>query len=276
MSKYFILNEGMEALSQTPHELEQERIESFKKRESRKTQLTELVKKEIPPLKNVEGKVIVQVDLQGKNWHTFEDGTKIRLERQFENLNRRETEPVNAIVVSAENIPIGSEILIHPNAPSDTNKIHNIKNVSNKLEETDISYYSIPDDQCFIWRDKNNVWQPIYPYETALRVFKPYTGIVEWILPTMLKDTLYVTSGEYKGLVVATIKASDYCVVFQDTNGRENQIIRFRPNGDERTKREPEAIAILHHETELVNRGDLFVGISDKDAKPIQINAYAD
>ncbi len=42
----------------------------------------------------------------------------------------------------------------------------------------------------------------------------------------------------FAGKVVATLKAVDYEVIFQDTNGRENRIIRFRPFGDPKTKRE--------------------------------------
>ena len=64
-------------------------------------------------LKAVDGKVIISVDLEGKNSHTFSDGTKIRLERQYNNLNRRETHPVNAIVIDGEGVKSGSQILIH-------------------------------------------------------------------------------------------------------------------------------------------------------------------
>lgn len=220
-------------------------------------------------LKHIEGKIIVQVDLESKNWHTFSHGAKIRLERQFNNLNRRETEPVNAIVISGENIPSGSEILIHPNAPSETNKIHNYQQLSGKETGSDIKYYSIPEDQCFIWKDESGEWKPIPPYETALRVFKPYAGMLEGIEPTKLKDVLYVTSGELSRKCVATIQACDYQIVFQDTNGKEGNIIRFRPFGDEKTGREEEAIAILHYETEMVQIGEYLVGITVSDAKPI-------
>jgi hypothetical protein len=223
-------------------------------------------------LKNVEGKVIVQIDLEGKNFHTFQDGTKIRLERQYNELNRRVTEPVNAIVISSDFIPSGVEILVHPNAATETNKINDFTTLSGENLDSNIQYYSIPEDQCFIWRDEDDNWKPLHPYETALRVFKPYKGIMQDIEPTVLKDTLYVTSGEYKGKVVATIKASDYTIIFQDTNGRESQIIRFRPNGCEKTKREPEAIAILNDKTEMVHNGELLVGISTSDAKPLKEN----
>lgn len=220
-------------------------------------------------LKHVEGKVIVSIDLQAKNSHTFQDGTKIRIERQFDNFNRRYTEPTNAIVISGKDIPEGVEILVHPNAVADHHKIHNYKKLSGQDLASDIKYYSIPEDMCFFWRDKNDTWQPIPPFETALRVFKPYKGILVGIDPTLLKDTLFVTSGNFKGQVVKTLVSSDYEVIFQDVNGREGRLIRFRPNGCEKTKKEPEAIAILNDETKKVNKGELTVGIGIKDAKPL-------
>lgn len=226
-------------------------------------------------LKHVHGKVVVAVDLEYKNWHTFSDGTKIRRERQFNELNRRITEPVNAIVISAENIPSGVEILIHPNATHDTNRIFNHSQLSGKDEGSDIKYYSIPEDQCFIWRDGSE-WKALPPYETALRVFEPYTGILHGIEPKLIKDCLYVTSGNFKGRVVKTLKACDYEVIFQDINGQESKKIRFRPNGCEKTKREPEAIALLNDITDRVLDGGLLIGIEIRDAKPIKESTYAD
>lgn len=74
-------------------------------------------------LKHTHGKVVVSVDLQAKNWHTFENGTKIRRERQFNELDRKRTEPVNAHVISGEGIREGTEILVHPNAVADHTRI---------------------------------------------------------------------------------------------------------------------------------------------------------
>jgi hypothetical protein len=221
-------------------------------------------------LKHIEGRIVVSVDHESKNSHKFSDGTVIRLERDYNNLNRRETQPTNAVVISGANIPKGSEILIHHNAPSDTNRIHNYSKLSGKETGSDIKHYSIPEEQCFLWRDENNVWQPIFPYQTALRVFRPYKGVLEGISPTCLKNTLYVTSGGLKGKVVSTIEAVDYVIVFQGINGTEEQIIRFRPNGDEKTNREEEAVAILNDITNKVNNGEYLVGITTKDAKPIK------
>lgn len=239
-----------------------------------------------PPnwLKHTKGRVVVSVDLEAKNSWKFDDGTEIRYERQVDNFNLRETHPVNATVISGEGMRQGSQILVHHNAPSENNLVTNHSQLSGEQIATSVRVYSIPEDQCFAWLDGDK-WKPLPPYETALRVYKPYEGMLVDIEPTQLKNTLYCTSGELKGLVLKTVTAADYCIVFQDTNGKEGQLIRWRPFGDGKGKEE-EAIAVLHEETELVKQGKLLIGLDLKDAKPINdygffgmdknINAYAD
>ena len=221
-------------------------------------------------LKSVEGRVVVSVDLEGKNSHTFEDGTKIRLERQYNNLNRRETHPVNAIVLDGEGAKQGSQILIHPNAPHETNKINNYSQLSGAVEGSDIKYYSIPVEQCYAWLDEddNNTWKPLKNFDFAYRLYKPYAGPLEGIEPSVVKDVLYVTTGEFKGLVVHTLKACDYEIIFQGIHGREERLIRFRHFPDQEHERE-EIIAVDHHLTEEVNKGKLLIGLSPTTAKKL-------
>lgn len=226
-------------------------------------------------LKHVQGRVVVSIDIEYKNQVKFENGTRIRLERQYNNLNRRETEPVNAIVIDAENIPIGAEILIHPNEIHDVNKIFDYQQLSGNEIASDIKYYSINENQCFAWRTGVKDWQPTKNFDFALRVFKPYLGVLEGIEPTLIKDTLYVTTGELKGNVVKTVKASDYEIIYQENTGKEKRLIRFRPNGDEQSQREPEAIAIMQEYTKKVNNGEYIIGINISDAKPLKEKTYA-
>lgn len=221
-------------------------------------------------LKHIEGRIIVAVDHESKNSHRFSDGTVIRLERDWNNLNRRETQPTNATVISGANIPKGSEILIHHNAPSDTNRIHNYSKLSGKETGSDIKHYSIPEDQCFAWYDGKD-WQPIPPFSFALRIFKPYYGVIEGVEPTLLKDTLFVTTGELKNKVVKTIEASDYQIIAQGKNGKEICLIRFRPFGDKKNGREEEAIAILWNETKQVLNDKYLIGYSTTDSQKYSI-----
>lgn len=218
-------------------------------------------------MKAVNGKVIISVDRDKKNNYTFESGLTIRMERNWNNLNQRETQPVNAIVIDGEGVKKGSEILIHPNVTHPSHQIFDHTNLSGSVEGSDIRYYSAPLEKCYAWLDGEE-WKPLKGFEFALRVFKPYEGILEGIEPTLMPDLLYVTTGELKGNIVHTLKACDYEVVFQGIHDREERLIRFRHFPDEDNERE-EVIVINHNLTEKLKQGKLLVGLSTSDAKTI-------
>lgn len=219
-------------------------------------------------LKHIEGRIVVSVDMNYKNSHTFADGTKIALERKYDNFDRKHTEPVNGIVMSGENIPEGVEILIHHNSTHDTNRVFDYKPLSGKDIASEIRYFSIPESEAFAWHDGRE-WMPLSGFDFALRVFKPYKGILQGVEPTLIKDCLYVTTGEYKGLICRTLKSCDYNIIFQDKNGREGNLIRFRSRDDEKTKREMEIVAIDHELTEKLHRQEIHVGLTKSDASPL-------
>lgn len=221
-------------------------------------------------LTHVENRIVVSVDMEGKNSHTFADGTQIRIERKYDNFNMRYVNPVNAIIVSAENIKEGSEVLIHHNSCHDTNRVFNYIPLSGDDIASNVRHFAIPETEAFAWYDKESKsWQPLPGFDFALRVFKPYNGILDGIEPTLIKDCLYITTGEYKGLVCRTLKAVDYNIIFQDVNGQEGNLIRFRSRDDEKTKRETEIVAIDHSLTGEIVKGNLIAGITKTDAKPI-------
>ena len=218
-------------------------------------------------MKSVEGRIVVSVDRESKNSYTFEHGLKIRLERDWNNLNRRETQPVNAIVIDGEDVAEGSEILIHPNMTHESYQILNHSILSGKVEGSDIRYYSIPTDKCFAWHDGTE-WKPLKTFDFALRVFRPYEGTLEGIEPKLIENMLYVTTGEFKGKIVQTLKACDYEIVFQGKEGREERIIRFRHFPQQDHEKE-EVIAVREDLTKLLNKGKLLVGLTPTSAKTI-------
>lgn len=269
MSKYFIIGGKTE--------LSKEEIAGIREGEETVMQVMDSISDtkskqqlaEEDSLIHVEGRIIVKLDMENKNFHKFEGGLVIRRERKFNEFNRRITQPVNCIVISGEGIPHNAEVLVEHNALHETNRINDYKN-SFELEDSDrIRYYSLPTSDCFAWRFEDSEWHPIDPFEFALRVFKPYEGIMTGIEPEKVKDTLYVTSGELKGKVVKTLKGSDYEIVFSEKLGVEGNLIVFRPNGDGKNL-EPEAIAILGAETKQVLKGELLVGYEIKTAKPLK------
>ena len=94
-------------------------------------------------LKAPKGRVIVKVDLESKNFHTFADGTKIKLERQYDNFNMRYVKPVNAEIVDGFGLDEGADALIHHHATHDTYSIFNSMPPT-KDASSDVKFYSIP------------------------------------------------------------------------------------------------------------------------------------
>lgn len=221
-------------------------------------------------IKAPENRLIISVDMNYKNSHTFEDGTKIVLERNWDNFDRKYVAPVNAIVVSSDYIPVGSEIIIHHNCTHDTNRLYNYQALSGEEIAKQVLYFSILEGQAYLYRiEGTEEWLPCKNFATALRIFKPYRGFIEGIEPTKIIDKLYITSGDLKGKVVLTLKSCDYEMVFQGLNGREQRVIRLRHFGlDEYHERE-EIIAIDQESTDLVLKGELYLGLNSTDCKPI-------
>jgi hypothetical protein len=217
-------------------------------------------------MKHVEGQIVIKINHEYKRSHKFDDGTVIKLERGWNNLDCRDKNETNGIVISGKDIPSGAECLVHHNATHETYRITNHDELSGQKIADRIEYYSIPEDQLFFWRKDTPEWNVIEGYATGLRVFKPYKGILHGIEPTKIKDTLYVTSGELKGQVCHTLKAADYEIIFQDLDGREHRVIRFRHSDTQEIDRE-ELTCISHYLTEELEKGNLMIGLTPADCK---------
>lgn len=266
MSKYFVINPNHKSIGKKRAELiNQKNQHLFASVADSHYEKNKDLLSQHDNLNYVHGRIVIKVDTEAKNFHTFDNGIKIRRERQFNEMNRRITEPVNAYVISAEHIPEGAEVLISHNALHDSNRVFNYKNAS---ETSDIKYFSIKEDECFAWRDTDGEMKPMNNVAFALRVYHPYTGVIEGILPTQIKDVLYITTGELKGKVVHTLKASDYEIIYQGESGKEERIIRVR-HFEEDNDRE-EVIAVSGDLTEKVNDCTLLVGLSESNCKTLK------
>lgn len=221
-------------------------------------------------LKHVEGRVLLRVDTQFKNNHTFADGTTIRLERVYDNFDNKYTQPIQGNVISAENIPEGAIVLFHHNGTHAVNQILNADQLSGEDIASQVKLYSVPERECYAWKMSDGEWQPTKGFAFALRCFRPYSGTIQGIEPTLLKCTLWMRTGEYKNLAVRTVKAADYEIIFREPDtGREARIIRCRPDGDAIERREEEVIAIDHKLTDEILNNKVYVGLSKSDAKPL-------
>ena len=219
-------------------------------------------------LKAINGRVVISVDMEKKNFHTFSNGTVIRLERKYDNFNKRYTQPINATVIDSENIPNGVDVLVQHNATHPVHEIFNYKTLSGDDIASDIRYFSIPEHDCYAWFDGGE-WQPTTGFVFGLRIFQPYKGTLSGIAPKLIKDVLYITTGEYSNQVVHTLKSSDYELIFQGISGKEERIIRCRHFEVEGHHRE-EIICTNDELTNKVQSGEYLIGLNTTDAKRIK------
>jgi len=213
-------------------------------------------------------RIFIKCDLQYKNSHRFSEGHTITLNRDVDNFDKRITRPINAIVIDAENIPKGAEILMHHNSIHDTYKLFDYKELGGDYIQSTIRYFSIPESECYAWR-LNGEWHPCNGFEFGLRVFKPHPNYFLDLLPVLVKNKLYITSGELKDKIVITKTASDYEMFFQDKNGKEAKLIRIRHFDEPENIRE-EIIAVDNEATEQFKNGNLLIGYS-----PTNCHKYA-
>lgn len=222
-------------------------------------------------MKHIPGRVIVKANAEGKNWHTFTHGLKIRIERDYNNLDRKHTAQVLGEVVSAENIPAGAMILFHHNAIHPVNQIFNHSQLSGDEVAAGVNYYSFREDECYAWKEYGKgEWQPTEGFGLGWYVFRPYVGPLLGIPPKKLKNILYIASGgKYAGKVCATQNYVGMPIIFLNEKGQDEIIIRFRTFND---YNEREEIAAVDEElTEKVLNGELLIGVNESDCKPLKI-----
>lgn len=209
-------------------------------------------------MKAIKGKSLVRVDINKKNWHTFESGLRIEIRRGYNNFDQREVRPVQGICEDSEKIPKGSEVLVHHNATHDTYKVFNEKKLG---EENDIVLFSVPDNFIYAYREEGSKeWMPLEGFMIVKRVFQPTVMDAKIYIPTqVLKNRLYVSRGTFEGLCINTAIACDYEIVFQGTNDQEQRLIRMR---DTSNLEYNECLGVDYEYTEKINKGELLVGLT--------------
>ena len=119
-------------------------------------------------VKNAPGRVVVSVEMEGKNRHKFTSGLELMLIRNVDNFNRRYTEPVNATVISSDIVPRGTQVLLHHNSTQEMYRLYNLGNLSGKEIGMGIKYFAVPEAECFAYFDGND-WLPCQGFEFGLR-----------------------------------------------------------------------------------------------------------
>lgn len=221
-------------------------------------------------MKHVPGRVVVKADVDGKNWHTFASGQRIRIERQYNNLDRKHTEQVLGEVVSAEGMPAGAMVLFHHNAIHPSNLITANTQLSGTEIASGIRFFSFKEDECYLWKmPGEQEWNPAKNFATAYYLFEPYAGPLIGMQPKKLTDILYIAKGgRYEGYACNVLKAAGMPIVFINEGGVEEIIIRLR-TFTEYSERE-EIAAINEDITNKVKAGKILVGTSIRDCKTLK------
>jgi hypothetical protein len=220
-------------------------------------------------LKSTWQRILLSIDTEYKNKHKFDGGDTIHLRRNVDNFDRRETEPVNAICIHGGSIPAGAELLCHHHCAHDQYRLFDFPETSGEAITSPIRYYSVPESLIYAWRINSEPWQPTKGFAFALRIFKPYMGVLSGIYPTVMKQKLFLTTGELKHKVCMVLRASDYQIVFQNEKGQEENLVRLRHYENEVGERE-EVVAIDHDTTDKIYSGEYWLGLLQSDAKPFK------
>lgn len=220
------------------------------------------------------GKLLIKVDTEQKNGYTFSNGTEIVMRRDIENLDKKYTQQTIGECIDSEYIPKGALILFHHNATHEVNMIFDSEYLTKEEQVNGFKIISIKESECFLWKEKGDKdWQPLRGFCTALRVFEVYKGNLVGIEPKLIKNVLYLTSGEYKGEVANVVKAADYEITFRNEQGKDEHLIRCRHFEDEDNERE-ELTCINHYLTERLLKGELMVGITAIDCKALKYQKH--
>jgi hypothetical protein len=277
MAKYFYNKEKAILSDTTINQLRERQENTLLGQEERKRQIREAATQKNIPLNHIEGRILLIVDPEQKEYHTFSNGITIAHKRNFNNLDQKHTQQVLGTIVSAENIPAGALALFHHNCLHEVNHVHDHGFLTQEELAAGIKIISIREEECYLWKMPGETeWQPAKNFCIAERVFKPYEGLIHGILPTKIENVLYVKTGEFAGNVLHTVKATDFPIIFVNESGQEETIIRCRHFEDGSNYDREELIAVSHTLTEKLYAGDLLVGINPEDAKQVEISAYCD
>lgn len=205
-------------------------------------------------------RILIKANREKKNSFQLTEDVNIKLVRGIENFDRKQTEPVQGIVVNSEIVPIGSEVLMAHNSLHPVNEIFDHKL---ELDDNEV-LYAIPKREVYFYKEKGGNWKPLEGYLVILKLFKPYSGILQGIPPTEIVDKFWVVEGEYKHQVVIADKFCFYTIIFQGEKGREEHVSRMRSD-------EFELHGISGELTEHVLSGELLIGETAETAKKFEL-----
>jgi len=213
----------------------------------------------------LKGSVIIKIDTRQKERYSLGGGLILEIQKGY-NFNLREDRPSLAEIIDGAYFPSGTDILINYLALEPIYEITDENILTKQEKEQGYKIFSIPEDMCFAYFHEEE-WHPCKEYLITLRVYKPYTGMIIGMPPTLVKNIMYVVKGfsegtekdkvDLSGKVAVTLDWADYEIIWHNKNSKEERLIRTRDR---------EVIGIDKDALKKIKKGEYIIGISPTTA----------
>lgn len=219
-------------------------------------------------MKALRNRALIKMNLKQNAKYAFDSGVVIDLEHGF-NFNLREDRGTKGYIIDGCGLPEGTEVLVHYLSSEPQYLVSNEEILTEEEKTEGYKVFAIPEDNVFIYMDKNGEWKPCKEFLITTRIYKPYTGIMVGVEPQLVTNRMYVISGsddwddeqnDLSGKVLVTLDHADYEIIFYSKDNKEGRIIRTRTR---------EIQAVDEFLTKKVKKGEYIIGRSPSEAKTL-------
>lgn len=220
-------------------------------------------------MKHLNEKILIKLDTTQKEKLEWVGGGVLKIERNF-NFNLREDRSSLAIVISGDGLPTGANILVHHLSGEPMYLIDDPELLTKEETKEGYKVFSIPKDNAYFYQDpETKEWECCRYFLQSKRIYEPYNGVLTGIEHQLIKNRLYIVKGKVEedgmvddvsGKCCIVTPYSDYEIIYHDAEHKQGSLIRTRSR---------EITAVDEGLTKRVLNGELLIGHSPKDAKPL-------
>lgn len=221
-------------------------------------------------MKALKNFTLIKIDTRQRERYRL-GGTDIVLDiSRGYNFNLREDRPSLAEIIDGEDLPKGTGVLVNYLAIEPVYEVLDEEILTKHEKQQGYKIFAIPSDMCFAYFDKGE-WLPCKEYLITMRIFKPYTGRLAGITPTLIKNRMYVVKGfsegndnekiDLSGKVAVTLDWADYEIVWHSKDNKEQRLIRTRDR---------EIIGVDKDALKKIKKGEYIIGLSPTTAKKLK------
>ena len=224
--------------------------------------------------KSLNGKILIKMNIKQKEKFALTEDINIDIQKGY-NFNLREDRASFGYILDGNKMTKGAACLVHHLSIEPTYEVPFLQYfLSDEDIKKGFKVYNIPVDMCFCYREGHSEWQPCENFLITQRIFKKTTEVKGGLilpdninLPERVKGKMYVVKGfdtesgvDLSGLVCITTENCDYQIIWHEEDNKEYSLIRTRGR---------EVMAIDYDTSNLVNENKLYLGLTDRDCKPL-------